>query len=106
VTRSRRAELLAEHPILGLEIVDHVALLLVDPARQGNNEEPEWIRERSHELSVSEERSGLIQAASSPGHIPQAAGWGRASALIELLDITGSQASGFGFARSDTFDDA
>jgi hypothetical protein len=29
------AALLAEHAILGLEIVDHVALLLVDPARPG-----------------------------------------------------------------------
>jgi hypothetical protein len=28
-----RAELRAEYAILGLEIVDHVALLLVDPAR-------------------------------------------------------------------------
>jgi len=62
-----RAELRAEHAILGLEIVDHVALLLVDPARQGHNEELERIREGSHELSVPEGRSGLIQVASSPG---------------------------------------
>jgi hypothetical protein len=31
-----RPELLAEHPILRLEIVDHFALLLVDPAGQGD----------------------------------------------------------------------
>src|SRR6516164_5738783 len=35
-----RSELLAEHAILRLEIIDHLVLLLVDPARQGNNEEP------------------------------------------------------------------
>ena len=49
-----RADLLVEHAILGPEIVDHVALVLVDPARQRNNEELERIRERGHELSVSE----------------------------------------------------
>ena len=31
-----RPELLAEHPILRLEILDHLALLLVDPAGQGD----------------------------------------------------------------------
>jgi hypothetical protein len=48
------AKLLAEHAILGLEIVDDVALVLVDPARQGHNEELERIREPRHERSVSE----------------------------------------------------
>src|ERR1700704_4252847 len=33
-----RSELLSEHAILGLEIVDHLALLLVDPAGQGDKE--------------------------------------------------------------------
>ena len=61
-----RAELLAEHAILGLEIVDQVTLVLVDPARQRNNEEPERKRERSQELSVAEGRTRLIQVASSP----------------------------------------
>jgi hypothetical protein len=75
-----RAELLAEHAILGLEIVDQVTLVLVDPARQRNNEEPERKRERSHELSVSEGRSGLIQVAKQPRgthHGPP--GWGAAA---------------------------
>jgi len=86
-----RAELRAEHAILGLEIVDHVALLLVDPARQGHNEELERIREPSHELSVSEERSGLVQVASSPGYISQARSIARISTPIELLDTRGSR---------------
>jgi len=85
-----RAELRAEHAILGLEIVDHVALLLVDPARQGHNEELERIREPSQELSVSEERSGLVQVASSPGYISQARSIARISTPIELLDTTRS----------------
>ena len=67
-----RAELRAEHAILGLEIVDHVGLLLVDSARQGHNEELERIREPSYELSVSEGGSGFVQVASSPGRTPQA----------------------------------
>ena len=86
-----RAELRAEHAILGLEIVDHVALLLVDPARQGHNEELERIREPSQELSVSEERSGLVQVASSPGYISQARSIARISTPIELLDTRGSR---------------
>ena len=48
------AALLAEHAILGLEIADHIALLFVDPARQGNNEKPERRRVRRHQRSVSE----------------------------------------------------
>ena len=34
-----RSELLAEHAVLRLEILDHLTLLLVDPARHGHNEE-------------------------------------------------------------------
>ena len=35
-----RTELLSKHAILSLEIVDHLALLLVDPAGQSDEEEP------------------------------------------------------------------
>src|SRR5262249_59915740 len=71
------AELFAEHAILGLEIVDDVALVLVDPARQRNHEELERIRERGHELSVSKARSGLIerQAAADPYRLGRGAVW-------------------------------
>src|SRR5262249_35694201 len=49
-----RTELLAEHAILGLEIVDYVELLLVDPAREASKGKVERIRGGGHELSVSE----------------------------------------------------
>ena len=57
-----RSELLAEHAILLLQIVDDVALLLVDPAGQRDQKEPERMPERNHGRSVSEHRG----AASSP----------------------------------------
>jgi hypothetical protein len=48
-----RSELLAEHAVLSLEIIDHLALLLVDPARQSNNEEAERMRQRRHDAQGS-----------------------------------------------------
>jgi hypothetical protein len=47
------SELLAEHAVLRLEIIHHLALLLVDPASQGNNEEPERVRQRKHDVQGS-----------------------------------------------------
>jgi hypothetical protein len=43
-----RPELLSKHAILRPEIVDHLALVLVDPAGQGDKEKLERMRERSH----------------------------------------------------------
>ena len=55
-----RAELLAEHAVLGLEIVDDLALLLVDPACERDNEEPEWVRQRKHEAQLADQqKNGL-----------------------------------------------
>jgi hypothetical protein len=48
-----RAELFAEDAILGLEIVDDLALLLVDPACERDHEEPERVRQRRHEAQGS-----------------------------------------------------
>ena len=43
-----RTELLSKDAILGLEIVDDLALLLVDPAGQGDEEKPQRVRNRNH----------------------------------------------------------
>jgi hypothetical protein len=49
VNRRRRGpKLLSKDTILGLEIVDHLALLLVDPAGHGDYEKLERMRNRSH----------------------------------------------------------
>ena len=40
-----RIEVLAEYAVFGLKIVDDLALLLVDPACERDNEEPEWVRQ-------------------------------------------------------------
>ena len=42
-----------EYAVLGLEIVDHFALLLVDPAGERENEESERVRQRRHEAQGS-----------------------------------------------------
>jgi hypothetical protein len=79
-----RAELLAEHAILGLEIVDHLALVLVDPAGQGDHEK----LERRHKRRVSEGRRSVIRVASGT---PRPRGRAEAAwdAWIELLDRDG-----------------
>ena len=41
-------ELFAQHPVLCLEIVDDVALLLVDPAGHGDDEELQRVGKRAH----------------------------------------------------------
>jgi hypothetical protein len=43
-----RTELLSKDAILGLEIVDHLTLLVVDPAGQGDEEKPQRVRNRNH----------------------------------------------------------
>jgi hypothetical protein len=44
-----RSELLSEHAVLRLEIVDHVAPLLMDPAGQRHKQEPQRMRQRRHD---------------------------------------------------------
>ena len=48
-------ELLSKDAILGLEIVDHLALLLVDPAGQGDEEKPQRVRNRKHRAELIKE---------------------------------------------------
>jgi hypothetical protein len=43
-----RTQLLSKDAILGLEIVDDLALLLVDPAGEGDEEKPQRLRIRKH----------------------------------------------------------
>jgi hypothetical protein len=64
-----RPELLAEHAILRLEVLDHLALVLVDPAGQGEKEKLERMRDRKHEGSLSEAWRGLRPVASRRWHL-------------------------------------
>ena len=43
-----RTELLSKDAILGLEIVDYLALLLVDPSGQSDEEKPQRVENRNH----------------------------------------------------------
>jgi hypothetical protein len=83
-----RRQLLEEHAILGLEIVDHVALVLVDPASQGDHEEPERIRKRRHEAAY-QRHTAASSDRERPPHLPRVQirlAW----TSIELSDTTGS----------------
>jgi len=51
-TKSATAELLAQHPILLAQIVDCLLLLLIHPARDGNQQEPKRV-ENAHCSTVS-----------------------------------------------------
>src|SRR5262249_51382480 len=51
-TKSATAELLAQHPILLAQIVDCLLLLLIHPARDGNQHEPKRV-ENAHCSTVS-----------------------------------------------------
>ena len=51
-TKSATAELLAQHPILLAQIVDCLLLLLIHPAREGNQQEPKRV-ENAHCSTVS-----------------------------------------------------
>jgi len=87
-SQSSRSELLSEHTILRPEIVDHIALVLVDPAGQGDKEKLERMRERSHQRSVSEGRRGVIQVTGGRWHLHQVLQNRSGRTSIELLDIT------------------
>ena len=50
--------------------VDHLVLLLVDQADQGEQEKPEWVRERKHERSVTGARSSVMQKTDRRGTPP------------------------------------
>jgi hypothetical protein len=52
-----------------LEVLDHLALLLVDPAGQGDKEKLEGMRKRKHEGRVSEAQRRLIPVASRRWHL-------------------------------------
>src|SRR5215467_10932186 len=52
VKKSATAELLAQHPILLAQIVDCLLLLLIHPARDGNQHEPKRV-ENAHCSTVS-----------------------------------------------------
>jgi hypothetical protein len=57
------SELLSEHPILRLEILDDLPLLLVDPVGQGDKEKSERMENGSHERRVSNRAGGVIHVA-------------------------------------------
>src|SRR5262249_42628889 len=76
-------ELLSKDAILGLEIVDHLALLLVDPAGQGDEEKPQRVRNWNHRAQPIKEAprrhsGGRSQRLST--------GCGRFGRSIEFLD--------------------
>ena len=83
-----RAELLAEHPILGLEIVDHVALLLVDPAGQGDEEKPQRVRSRNHRAQAIKEAP---RRHSGGRATDSQRGWGDPVARSNFWTIRGAQ---------------
>ena len=70
MNRSRRgSQLLAENAILLLQIVDDVALLLVDPAGQRDQKEPERMAQWNHGRRVSEPQAARVEpirAATAP----------------------------------------
>jgi len=64
-----RSQLLAENAILLLQIVDDVALLLVDPAGQRDQKEPERMAQWNHGRRVSEPQAARVEpirAATAP----------------------------------------
>jgi hypothetical protein len=49
-----RSELFSEHTVLLPEVVDHIALLLMDPAGDRHKQKSQRMRQRRHHASVSE----------------------------------------------------
>jgi hypothetical protein len=47
-SETTRTELLPEYTILGLEIINHLALLLVDPSGESDDQKAQWVRNRNH----------------------------------------------------------
>src|SRR2546425_9791150 len=70
-------------------MVDHVALLLIDPAGQCNEEELERRQEREHGRSVSEAPSSTIVEAERARDGQRQLGRDAAEVSIEFLDTTG-----------------
>ena len=64
-SETRRTDLLSKDAILGLEIINHLALLLVDPAGQSDEEEPHGGDTGIIEGSLSKRSCGVIQAEDS-----------------------------------------
>src|SRR6516165_5982840 len=62
-----RAELRAEHAILGLEIVDHVALLLVDPARKGKTKELSGYESQARSSAYQRNGAASFRWQAAPG---------------------------------------
>ena len=58
-----RSELLPEHTVLLLEVVDHIALLLMDPAGHRHKQTSQRMRQRRHHASVSEAQTRVSLAA-------------------------------------------
>ncbi len=56
------SELLAQHAVFLLQVVDHVALLLIDPAHQRDKKELKRMPERNHARRVSEPRNAFVEA--------------------------------------------
>ena len=57
------SELLAQHAVLLLEIVDDVALLLVDPPGDGDNKELQGLWKRTHTGRAYQRRVAALNAA-------------------------------------------
>src|SRR5688572_1365128 len=50
---SPSTKMLSQNTILFDEIVDGVLLVLIDPSREGDQQELEWVQARSHQRSLS-----------------------------------------------------
>src|SRR3989454_5526075 len=82
-----RSKLLSEHAVLLLEVVDQVALLLMDPAGQRHKQKPQRMRQRRHDAQVTK-ATGRASPQLGPderGNLDQT---GTSDAPIELLDTT------------------
>ena len=61
--QATRPELLAEHAVLFLEIVDDVPLLLIDPPGDGDDEKLEHLRPWRHSGRAYQMLDGAVEAA-------------------------------------------
>ena len=80
-----RTELLAEDAILFLEIVNDVTLLLVDPARDGHDEELQHLGNRRHTGRAEQRLSAVTNVATRRASSVESA---RRTASIGFLDST------------------
>ena len=86
-----RTELLSEDAILFLERVDDVTLLLVDPARDGHDEELKHVGTRRHTGRAEQRRSAVTNVAIRRASSVDSA---RQTASIGFLDSTGTRSIG------------